>query len=374
MNNAKLPVPIALALSEDRSHATITIRGPIGDWWEGREIGQVENELGWVPATVKNLTLRITSMGGRLDHGLAIHNALQRHPAHKVAVIEGVAASAATIVAMAADEIHIHANASMMTHGVSFADKEGNAVEAPDAERVFNDTIFETYAAKTGKTREALAEYVAKDTWMTGREAVAAGFADKLIELASPRAQTETIAAFALAAGVPAEVIARVQSQASAPEIAPPAPEAAADQETPEADEAPETAPDAAPDATTQPATFAAQINALAVAAGLGDHVSAWLLDGQITTTAQAAAAIKEAREVRDLCAFADAADRAPEFIRSRTPLADVRAQLINARADHADLRSTDSTRRTTSPSAGNPHNGGNWDAALAQLKPIRSM
>jgi ATP-dependent protease ClpP protease subunit len=356
MNNAKLPVPVALALSEDRSHATITIRGPIGDWWEGREIGQVENELGWVPATVKNLTLRITSMGGRLDHGLAIHNALQRHPAHKVAVIEGVAASAATIVAMAADEIHIHANASMMTHGVSFADKEGNAVEAPDAERVFNDNIFETYAAKTGKTREALAEYVAKDTWMTGREAVAAGFADKLIELASPRAQTETIAAFALAAGVPAEVIARVQAQASAPEIAPPAPEAT-------------------PDATTQPeATFAAQINALAVAAGLGDHVSAWLLDGQITTTAQAAAAIKEAREVRDLCAFADAADRAPEFIRSRTPLADVRAQLINARADHADLRSTDSTRRTTSPSAGNPHNGGNWDAALAQLKPIRSM
>lgn len=360
MNTVKPPKAIALALSEDRTAATIAIRGVVGDWWDGQDIDSVERQLDWIPSTVKNLTIRITSMGGRLDHGLAIHGALQRHPAHKTAVIEGVAASAATIIAMGADEIRILANAAMMTHGVSFADDEGNAVELPEAERALNEAIIETYAAKTGKSRDELAGFIAQDTWMTAREAVAAGFADELIELSAPRAQVETIAALALAAGVPDEVIARAQADAT-PE---PDPSPQADQ-----DPAPEEAP-----AEAMAETFATRVNALAVAAGLGDYVSAWLLDGDITTTAQAAAAIKEAREVRDLCVFAQAADRVEPFIRARTPLAEVRAELINARAAAADRNSTDSTRSTHHQVAPAAQHTGNWDAAFAQLKHIRSM
>jgi ATP-dependent protease ClpP protease subunit len=359
MNIAKPPKAIALALSEDRASATIAIRGAVGDWWDGQDIDSVERKLDWIPSTVKNLTIRITSMGGRLDHGLAIHSALQRHQAHKVAVIEGVAASAATVIAMAADEIRILANAAMMTHGVSFADDEGNALELPEAERALNEAIIETYAAKTGKSRDELAGFISQDTWMTGREAVAAGFADELVELSAPRAQAETIAALALAAGVPDEVIARAQADAAqAPEQSRQAAQALATNEAPT-------------EALAE--TFATRINALAVAAGLGDYVSAWLLDGEITTTAQAAAAIKEAREVRDLCVFAQAADRAEPFIRSRTPIAEVRAALINARAAAADQNSTDSTR-SANQAAPAAQPAGNWDAAFAQLKPTRSM
>ena len=82
------------------------------------------------------------------------------------------------------------------------------------------------------------------------------------------------------------------------------------------------------------------------MAHGLGDYVAAWLLDGGITTTAQAEAAIKEAREVRDLCAFANAADSAGQFIAQRKSLAEVRAELINARAAAADERHTDTRPR----------------------------
>lgn len=353
MNTKKPPQAVALAVSEDRSAATIAIRGVIGDWWDGNEVGNVEAQLDWLPATVKNLTIRITSMGGRLDHGLAIHNALQRHPAHKIAVVEGVAASAATIVAMACDEIHVYANAAMMTHGVSFVDDDGNAVEQPEAERAMNETILETYSAKTGKTREALAEYIAADTWMTGREAVAAGFADKLLEItpAEARAAAPVVLAFASAAGVPEEVIARATAQAEGTagqgDDPPEEPETSEGGDPQPAPAAP--AADPAPANAEASATFAAQINAIAVANGLGDHVSAWLLDGGITTVAQAEAAIKEAREVRDLCAFANAADKAPGFIRARKSLAEVRAELINAQADASDALHTDGHHQSTS-------------------------
>lgn len=364
-NSAKPPQALALAISDDRSHASISIRGTIGDWWEGRDIEQVERELDWLPETVKNLTIRITTMGGKLDHGLAIHNALQRHPAHKVAIIEGVAASAGTLVAMAADEIHIHANATMMTHGVSFADDEGNPLDIPDAERAMNETILETYAAKTGKSREALAKYVAKDNWMTAREAVAAGFADQLIELATPRAQAESVAAFACAMGVPAEVIARAQAEAEPSGDKDPATSEGGDpQPVPQVTAS---GTDVVPQAS---ATFAAQINALAVANGLGAHVGAWLLDGSLGTIAQAEAAIREACEIRDLCAYADASDRIGEFIRTRKTLAEARAELINARADAADDKPTNSTRHNN----GAPKPAASGQAVWAKVFPTRTQ
>lgn len=332
------PQAVALAVTEDRSAATITIRGDIGDWWEGRDLDQVDREINWLPATVKNLTLRITSRGGNLAQGMAIHNALSRHPARKVAVIEGLAASAATLIAMAADEIQIYANAAMMVHGVHFVDDDGNPVEAPEAERALNETIIETYAAKTGKTRESLAKAIAQDTWMTGREAVAAGFADTLIELNTPQAQASALLALACASGVPESVIARAQAEAG--QGAATTEPATSEGGDPPAE--PSANGDPAPVVAQASATFAAQVNALAVASGMGDHVAAWLLDGGITNVAQAEAAIREAREVRDLCAFANAADKAPGFIRARKSLADVRAELINAAAASVDARHTD--------------------------------
>lgn len=350
MNTAKPPKAVALALSADNASATINIRGDIGDWWEGRTLEQVEREIDWLPATVKNLTLRITSRGGNLAQALAIHNALSRLPARKIAVVEGVAASAATIIAMAADEIHIHANAAMMIHGVRFTDDDGNPVEAPEAERALNEAIVETYAAKTGKTREALLEAIATDNWMTGREAVAAGFADTLIELAPAQAQASALVALACAAGVPESVIARAQAQAEQCGTTPETSEGGDPSPAPAVTGATDPAPDASAQTRTaeNPDTFAARVNALAVAHGLGEHVAAWLLDGAITTADQAEAAIREAREVRDLCAFANASDAAPGFIRARKSLAEVRAQLINAAAAQADASHTDSTKPAT--------------------------
>lgn len=332
------PQAVAFAVGDDPKSATLSIRGTIGDWFDGKNAEQVEWELDWLPATIENLTIRITSMGGRLDHGLAIQNALMRHPAHKVVVIEGVAASAATIVAMAGHERHIHVNAAMMIHGVSFVDEDGNDLDMPEAERVMNEAMIETYAAATGKSRDELLAAMAQDTWMTGREAVEAGWADTLIELEPAQAQAETVMALACAAGVPQEVIARAMAT---PEVTPePEPSEGGDPPAASSDD------DPAPEPV---ATFAAQVNALAVAAGLGDFVGAWLLDGKLTDVAQAQAAIAEAREVRDLCTFAGQPAAAAQFIRKRVSLADARAQLINAVADASDQHAIDHHPSSTS-------------------------
>ncbi|MFT3758435.1 head maturation protease, ClpP-related [Thauera sp.] len=346
-------------LADDGRSATIRINGVIGDWMEGRTIESLDYELKWAADSVNEIVVRITSFGGKLSEALAMYGALKRHPARVVAIIEGVAASAGTIIAMAADEIRIYANASMMVHGVSITTEDGEEVEDAEAERVLNASIIETYAARTGKTPEELAEAIAGDTWMTAREAVAAGWADSVIEIREQPDATSALAAspleaIAQALEIPADVLARAEAQAAAP-AADPQPDPAPVDPSPE----PEPSPPAA--AT---ASFAAQVNALAVAEGLGDYVSAWLLDGSITTTAQAKIAIAEAREVRDLCAFAGVADAAAGYIRGRKSLPEVRKALIDAQAAEADARHTDTHPRAT-PDAKAPQ---------AQAKPAVSV
>jgi ATP-dependent protease ClpP protease subunit len=329
-----------MVLNTDNTQATLHIRGDIGAEGAGKTLEALQAELNSLPDTVRDITLRITSRGGDLAQALAMHNALSQHSAHKVAVIEGLAASAATIIAMAADEIHIHANAAMMVHGVHFTDADGQPVEAPGAQRAFNAAIIETYEKKTGKDRRALAAAIRQDTWMTGREAVQAGFADILIELAPARAHACAMVALACAAGMPEDVALRALAPEAPPDADPAAPEPQA-----EAEAADEPADEVTPDT---PETFAAQVNALATAHGLTPHVADLLLDPRITTVADAQAAIREAWEIRDLCAYAKAADQAGSFIARRTNLADVRATLINQRAAAADNAHTDTALATT--------------------------
>lgn len=340
------PKLIALALAADGRTAEIAIRGTVGWTWSA-----TSQEVAWVldqHPDVETIVVRINSMGGIAHEGIGIHNMLKAHPAKVQVIVEGVAGSAASVIAMAADpgELVMYANALMMIHAVRMVEEDdwGNEIDTPEARAAtaaFLASLIETYKARTGKTDDELAALLATDTWMTARQAVADGFADRVEELTSaedPQAVASgALLALAAAAAIPADVIARAQAEAAvATEPAtseggdPPAEPAASG--TAETDPEPEPVAD----------TFATAVNHIAVAHGLADHVGAWLLDGAITTLDQARAAIAEAREVRDLCNFAGAADQAARFIRARTPMADVRAALINARADAADALHTD--------------------------------
>lgn len=123
--------------------------------------------------------------------GIAIYNLLNKHPAKVTVQIDGLAASMASVIAMAGDRIVMPENALMMIHkpwGIS----GGNANDMRDYAELLDkveSVLTPAYARKTGKSAKALAAMLEYETWMDGRECVAQGFADELLPAVSAMAE-----------------------------------------------------------------------------------------------------------------------------------------------------------------------------------------
>ncbi len=135
---------------------------------------------------VDTLNIYINSYGGSVFQAQAIYSILKRHAARVNVYIDGIAASAASLVAVAGDTVYMPKNAMMMVHWPwSFA--VGNAKELrreADALDKIGESMVAAYLAKTGDalTGETLAELLDAETWMTAEEAVGYGLADELVE------------------------------------------------------------------------------------------------------------------------------------------------------------------------------------------------
>jgi len=162
--------------------AEISIYGPIGAEYEGGTGSRAfVEELNKV--TAKNITLRIHSPGGNIFEGHAIFNALQRHPATVTTIVDGLAASMATVVALAGSRVKIAANGIWMIHDTAGV-TAGTAKDMRDTAGILEKLsaqILDVYAAKTGKPREEIAALMAAETWMNAEEAKAFGFVDEII-------------------------------------------------------------------------------------------------------------------------------------------------------------------------------------------------
>lgn len=133
---------------------------------------------------VHTIHARLNTPGGAAFDGLAIYNTLVQHPAKVLTYVDGVAASAGSIIAMAGDEIHIGENALMMIHraaGVAFGNAD-DMLAMVDLLDKMDGQIAGTYASRSGKPQEAFAEMMAAETWFTGQEAIDAGLATHLME------------------------------------------------------------------------------------------------------------------------------------------------------------------------------------------------
>ncbi len=133
---------------------------------------------------VRTLNIFINSPGGAVFDGVAIFNQLKRHTARKNVFIDGIAASIASVIAMAGDEINIAANGFIMIHE-PFTMAFGTAADlrktADQLEKI-NDTIINTYAARTGTPENVIGDLMAAETWMNAEEAVELGFADNITD------------------------------------------------------------------------------------------------------------------------------------------------------------------------------------------------
>lgn len=178
-----MPEPIEIRMRGE-TEAEILIYDRIGkDEWtgEGATAKKFAADLKAL-GPVRRINVRIDSGGGNVHDGVNIYNALVRHPARVEVDIDGAALSAASIIAMAGDEIRIAANASMMIHN-PMTIAMGDAGEMRKAAEVLDKMkagLVTTYAARTKHPAEHIAALMDAETWMIGEEAVTAGFADSV--------------------------------------------------------------------------------------------------------------------------------------------------------------------------------------------------
>ncbi|ELC8119282.1 Clp protease ClpP [Escherichia coli] len=159
--------------------ADIYIYDEIGFW--GVTAKQFVSELNAL-GDITHINLHINSPGGDVFEGIAIFNALKNQGATITVYVDGVAASMASVIAMAGDTVIMPENAFMMIHkpwGFSGGDAEDMRSYADLLDKV-ESVLLPAYAQKTGKTTDEIAAMLADETWMSGAECLAHGFADQV--------------------------------------------------------------------------------------------------------------------------------------------------------------------------------------------------
>ena len=142
--------------------------------------GRIRDEL--AAAAGEDVRLHVNSPGGDVFEGEAIRAQLAAYQGRVVVVVEGLAASAASVAAMGGGEIVMSVGSMMMVHD-PWTYASGDAAELRRAADVLDKTkeaIVSAYAAKTGLDRPLIAAMMEAETWMTAEEAVAEGFADSV--------------------------------------------------------------------------------------------------------------------------------------------------------------------------------------------------
>lgn len=167
------------------SAAEILIYGDIGESWYGDTITAASFVRDVMALDVEQLTVRINSYGGSVTDGIAIHNALKRHKATVTTVVDGIAASIASLIAMAGDTVEMAENAQIMIHA-PWGWNSGNSAamrEYADMLDSWADAMSTTYASKTGGDKAEMLALLTdgKDHWYTAEQALAAKFVDVVV-------------------------------------------------------------------------------------------------------------------------------------------------------------------------------------------------
>ena len=133
---------------------------------------------------VKKVNVYIDSYGGDVFAASSIYTALKSHNAEVIVKITGVAASAASVIAMAGDKVLMSKTAVMMIHNpATYAYGDHNEMEkAAETLNVIKESIINAYEKKTGMKREEISDLMEKETWMDYEKAIEYGFCDGMIE------------------------------------------------------------------------------------------------------------------------------------------------------------------------------------------------
>ena len=167
--------------------AELLLFDEIGGWF-GPTTEEIVAELKAI--TAPKLRVKVNSPGGSVFEGVALANALRAHPAEVTVQVEGLAASIASVIALAGDRLVMMPNSMLMIHEAS-GGCLGNASDMQLMAEILDkvsDNIADAYAEKAGGTRAEWRQRMKDETWYLADEAVEAGLAD---EVARPARQDE---------------------------------------------------------------------------------------------------------------------------------------------------------------------------------------
>lgn len=178
-----IPYKFYNTTNENNDEHEMIISGAIGKsgwFFTATSAEDVRNALKDVSAST--VRIKLNSGGGDADQGVEIYNYLKDLDKHVVVEVTSLAASAASIIAMGADEIVMRTGSRMMIHEASTftwgtkqdIQKTLNALES------YDESIISIYQQKTGKSRDEISTLIESETWMTAEQAVKEGFADKV--------------------------------------------------------------------------------------------------------------------------------------------------------------------------------------------------
>lgn len=166
--------------SEDNTISVLDVIGA-DPWGEGVTAKRIAAALRYIGD--KDVVVNINSPGGNYFEGLAIYNTLREHKGKVTVKVLGVAASAASVIAMAGDEIQIARAGFLMIHNawvVASGDRH-QLREVADFLEPFDAAAVDIYVARTGMDGADVAKMLDRETWIGGAEAVEKGFADTLL-------------------------------------------------------------------------------------------------------------------------------------------------------------------------------------------------
>lgn len=181
--------------AETGTTATMRLYGPVDSWggWFGISAQDVATALDSLDDDVTEIRVRINSPGGEVWEGTTILNMFRAHPARIVAVVDGLAASAASVIATGCDETVMSPGTQLMVHDASaFAyGPEATMLKAARFLASTSDAIASVYSEAAGGTDAEWRAAMIAETWYTAKEAVAAGLADR-VAVVPDAGQTET--------------------------------------------------------------------------------------------------------------------------------------------------------------------------------------
>lgn len=182
MSDLKMkPAQVLAVRAKGPTKGELTLYGNIGAsfWEEGITAKSVADALKAMDPAVNELTVRINSGGGDVFDGVAIYNRIKQFKGKKTVIVDGLAASIASIIMLAGDEIILSEGVLVMIH-LPWTMAMGNRTDIEntvDRLRDVEEQMLTMYSKKTGQDRNILRGMLEKETWMDADQAIELGFA-----------------------------------------------------------------------------------------------------------------------------------------------------------------------------------------------------